>query len=172
MTHKKLAPGPQTADDQLALMRKGYNADLKLKVGGLEVPVRLMPVDEEATVIENAKASVKLPNDKVNPKLFVSSAIMKGVLQAAATVDGTPHLSKKFLDKCSHRELNELFDQYNSVCDSANPEFETLSDDKIAEMILAVKKKERIASDFFTSDLAAIGRFFLEQLPLQVSELG
>lgn len=172
MAFKKAAPGPQTAEEQLALMRQGYKAELKIKVGGLEIPVRLMSATEEATVIANAKSSVKLPNKDIDPKQFTAMAVMKAILSAAATVDSTPRLSKKFLDDCGYRELNSFYDQYLTVCDTANPEFEQLSDKEIADLIVAVKKNEKAPADFFTSDLAAIGRFFLDRLQAQDSAPG
>lgn len=169
MTFRKssvLAEGPRTVEEQLAAMRSGYKVDLRIKIGGLEIPVRLMPADEEASVIANAKLQVKVP-EKVDSRLQTASAIMKAILVAAANVDGTPYLSQKFLKELSHQELNSFYDQYVTLCDSVNPEFEALSNEKIAEMIVAVKKKEKAANDFFTSDLAAIGRYFLAQIQAQ-----
>lgn len=170
MAHKPVNV-PKTAEEQLNLMRQGYKAELRIKLGGLEIPVRLMSAIEEADTIANAKTGLKIP-DQADPKLHVSIAVMKAVLEKAANVDGVPYLSRKCLDGMTHQELNALYDQYLTVCDSVNPEFEDLEAKQISDMIVAVKKNEKAPTDFFTSDLAAIGRFFLVQIQAEANAAG
>src|SRR6185312_16491653 len=102
----------------------------------LEIAVRLLTAEEEITTIANAKASVKIP-ENVDPNLFRAAAVMKAILEKAAFVDGTPFISMKFLDALTHQELNSLYDQYLSLVSAVSPEFEKMTDDEIAELIVA-----------------------------------
>jgi hypothetical protein len=160
-----------TAEDQLRLMRSGYKAELELKYGQLKVPCRLMSALEESATITNAKKKLKVPNES-DRKLLESIAVMKAVLVAACTVDDVPHLSLSFLDKLTDTELDALYDQFMTIKETADPEFEKLSPDQVRELVSAVKKKEKATRDLFTWQLAAIGKFFLDEILPAASEAG
>jgi hypothetical protein len=165
------APKIVTAEDQLKLMRQGYKQTLEIKLGGLVVPCRIMPALDEATVIANAKTGLKVPNEEQRA-LFESLAVMKAVLSNGCTVDSTPYLSDGFLSKLSNDELSELYNQYQTVVRTVNPTFEQLTPDQLGEIIETVKKKERSSRDFFTWQLAEIGRYFLDEILPRVKEAG
>lgn len=153
-----------TVEEQLRRMREGYQArDLKLQYGGLEIPCRLITHLEEANAISNAKAQLKVP-DHADRRLFESVAVMKAILNLACTVDATPYASMGFLDKLTSNELEALYDQYMTIKNTMDPKFETLSPEQVGELVAAVKKNQKTSSDFFTWQLAAIGRFFLDHL--------
>lgn len=160
-----------TVEDQLKLMRQGYKAELKLTYGGLELPCRLLSATEEASLISNAKANTKVPAGH-DTQLMVSMAVMKAVLAACCTVDSTPHASRPFLDAISSTELESLYDQYLTHKEMMNPDFESLGDEKIVEFLLAVKKKEKTSGDFYTWQLAAIGKFYLDRILPTVNAAG
>lgn len=160
-----------SVEDQLALMRQGLKAKMELKLGGLVVSCRLLSMTEEATVISNAKKNLKVPEGHA-ADLFEGCAVQKAILNAASTVDGVPQLSLGLLDKMTDIELGGLYDQYLSVKASVDPEFETMPADRIVALIQDVKKKEIALKDLYTWQLAAIGKFFLDQLPLAGSAAG
>lgn len=162
-----------TAEDQLRLLRAGYAKEHLIKFGKLELPCRLMPASEEAAIIANAKKGVKLPSEEPeNRRLAESMAVMKSILLSACTVDGTPHVSLGFLDQLTDVELDSLYDQFLTLKECADPDMEKLSPAQIGELFEAVKKKERRSKDFFTWELAAIGKFCLDRLPLEDSVPG
>lgn len=162
-----------SVEDQLRQMREGYSTKLELKMGGWSIPVRLLTAMEERIAVAEAKkrATKTLPSG-VEPDLFESLEVMKAVLEAAGTVDHTPRLSRKLLDALSNTEIEKLYNDYMTLTRTANPEFESLSVDTVVEMIEAVKKKERLPSDFFTWQLAEIGKFFLVRIQVEASVRG
>ena len=93
-------------------------------------------------------------------------------MEAACNVDGVPHLPRPFLDKLTLTELEGFYDQYVTVIRQANPKFESLTSDEIVQMIVAVKKNEKTSTDFFTWQLAAIGKFYLENILPKDNEAG
>jgi len=171
MSQADAKPKATTAEEQLKLLRSGYAEQHELKLGDLVLPCRLMPAQEEAAIIGNAKASVKAPSE-AHRGLFESMAVMKEILFQACMVDKTPYASKRFLDGLTDVELDALYDQYMTIKETANPQFEKLSPAKIGELFEAVKKKERSSKDFFTWQLAAIGKFCLDQIQAGASGPG
>ena len=160
-----------TVEEQLTKLRAGKDQDLKLKYGELEIPCRVMNATEESQVVVNAKRNLKVPNEH-DRKSFEGIEVMKCLLEAGCKVQGTPYASRVFLDQLSTVELESLYDQYISTIRTANVQYEKLSQDKIVDMITAVKKKEILTSDLFTWQLVEIGRYFLEVILLMGSEHG
>jgi len=154
---------PITVEDQIALMRKGNDQDLKLKQGELEIPCRLMSANEEGQAIANAKTRVKVPIESQRA-YAEGTEIQKCVLEAACTVSSTPYASRKFLDSITSAELENLYDQYISLLRVVNPRFENLTSDQVGALISDVTEKKRASSELFTWQLAEIGRFFLDQV--------
>ncbi len=154
-------------------MRRGQKQDLKLKCGGLDIPCRILSYSEEAAAIANGKTTAKHAKpDGAHDPVFESSEIMKAVLLKATNVKDVQYVATIFLNALSSTELDALYDQYVTLAKTVNPEIESMSVDKIGEMIKAVKKKEKAPKDFFTWELAAIGRYFLEEIQLQASAPG
>lgn len=160
-----------TVADQLKMMRKGYKQDLELVYNDLKVPVRLMSASEQGAAIANAKTKVKVVHESQRD-LLESLEVMKSVLEKAALVEGTPRLSREFLDHLTDFEIEQLFEQYQTICRTVNPGFEQLSETEIVAMIRDVKKKAKSSKDFYTWQLAAIGKYFLDTILPMVNELG
>lgn len=166
-----------TADDILARIRGGRDADLKIQIGDYEAPCRVLPSSEEQKLIMTARESVRAKFEKTNasPETIeqaISDEVMKSILSAGCTVKGTPYLAPAVLAMMSSVEISVAFDAYQSAVRMVNPKFESLSRDEIAELISAAKKKSSPTSDFYTWQLAAIGKFFLEEVLPKVSEPG
>lgn len=152
-----------TVERQLELMRGGYDQDLKIKYGDLEIKCRLMNASEEAQVVANAKKNVKAPDESMRQS-FEGLEIMKCIIEKGCNVNSTPYASRSFLDKLTTQELEDLYDQYVSLIRTANPKLEKLTDEQIVNFISAIKKKETTSKSLFMWQRAEIGRYFLEVL--------
>ena len=162
-----------TIEDRIRKMREGYKQDLQLVIGGIEIPCRLMSASEEITIIAKAKTNIKLPPKYTgSTDSFTGIEIQKAILEAACTVDLVPYAPREFLDKLLLVEIESLYDQYVSTIRQVNPRFESMSVAEVTEMIVEVKKKEKVPSDFFTWQLAEIGKFFLDNVLQKDSEAG
>lgn len=154
---------------QIDLIRQGYKAKLELEFGGFKCPCRILPADIEAKIIATARASAnKIPDDVKRDGKYVEAAqsiqIQKDILFAACTVGPTSYLGKETLDALSASELDMLYDKYRAVIKTADPHFEDLPIEDIEKMIADVKKKKTTPRDYYISDLAALGRYFLAQI--------
>lgn len=167
MSDKKIDNSPEGL---LKRMRSGYKPII-LKFGELEIEARLVPGHEMATAISNAKMNCKIP-DGHEKKLLEGQAVMRGVLKTATTIGSTCPLGDRFLSMLTNEELVYLHDQYESKIKGCNPDFESLSYSEIAEIIQLIKKKSATASDFYMWQLAAVGKYFLERLPVTDSDAG
>ncbi len=168
MTTKAKENSPEAL---LEKMRAGYKLPLVLKYNGLEVQARLLPGEELANAISNAKSQLKIPDGHTGD-LLESQAVMKAVLKAATHVDNTPQLGDKFLNMLTNEELVNLHDQYESLVKTVNPSINELGDAEIAEIIGEIKKKDAKANDYYMWQLAAIGRYFLDRLQATGNGLG
>ena len=154
-----------TSEDLLKKLRAGNNQKLEIGLGQLKVPVRLLNAVEEATLQAQAEQKTKRENpQELEYKVFKAQNVMKGILQAATTINGAPGLPIGFLDALTHVELSELFDQYNTLNHTINPSIESMKQEDIVALVEAVKKKQRTSSDLYTWQLAATGRFFLDSV--------
>lgn len=147
----------------LARLRQGYKQNLMFKIGGLDVPCRILPAKEQIEAISNAKLNLKIPEGH-DRKLIEAIAVQKAVLKVGCTVNGIPYLPDRLLDQLSSDELGKIYDLYQEEVKYADPRFEALSAEQISKMIDSVKKKKAHSSDFFTWQLAAIGKFCLEEI--------
>jgi hypothetical protein len=164
---------PLSTDELLAAMRCGNDQELWLKVGDKEVPCRLLSHTEETAAISRGKtrARQKDPSGKLDP-VEESAEVMKAVLIAATNIKSVQYLGNEFLNKLPSAALDGLYDQWVTLTREVNPQFEKISVERIAEMITAVKKKEKGPRDFFTWELAVIGRSFLEEIQQQANVPG
>jgi hypothetical protein len=160
-----------TVEERLKKMRSGYDQHPELIYGLLHIPCRIMNASEEARVIAAAKNNFKAPTEN-DRKYSEGPEIMKAVLETGCTVDGVQHADREFLKELSSAELEELHDQYIGVLRTSNPTLQALSQDQIVEIITEVKKKEKASSDFYTYQLAAIGRYFLDRILPMASDAG
>lgn len=155
----------QNADSFLAKLRKGNNQKLEIGLGDLKMPVRLLDAAEEATVIVQAEAAaIKHNPTGIQEDVFKAQITMKQILMAATLIDKKITVPKRFFDKLTHPELTELYNQYTTLNHTINPNINALSQEDILKIIDGVKKKHKAASDFYTWQLAGIGKYFLEIL--------
>lgn len=154
-----------TTEDLLAKLRAGNNQKLEIGLGELKVPCRLLSAAEEATlIVKSAQAAAAQNPTGIQKEVFEAQITMKQMLLAATTVQGVPGLTKDLLDMISHTELNDLFNQYNTLNHTINPNLQTLTQAEILAIVEDVKKKTKTSRDFYTYQLAEIGRFFLDMV--------
>ena len=155
----------------LERMRDGYETTLDLTYNKLKVECRLLPAEEMAIAVANAKTKLKVPEGHER-YLLEGQAVMKAVLKAATTVGPVIALGDKFLGMLTNEELVHFHDQYETLMKTCNPEFKNLDESDIADIISRIKKKSANASDFYTWQLAAIGKYFLERIRATGSDAG
>lgn len=156
----------KTAEDLLAALRRGNsNKALEIGLGDLKVPCRLLSAVEELRVVQKAKMDAFKANPSgTDREIDESYASIKAILFHACTINGAPGLPQKLLDLMSKSELLELHDQYESINHTINPNFEELKPDQIAQIVQDIKKKKTQVSDYYSWQLAAIGKFFLAEV--------
>lgn len=159
-----------TTEDLLKKFRAGYK-DLRLVYGDFSVPIKCLNAKEENLAIIEAKNNFKCPDPK-NKDLLEPMEVMKTVLFKAAFINGSPGLPMMFLDELSSAEIQVLYDEYLNLAHQVNPEFEDLTSDEIARIILDVKKKVVNPKDLSTKQAKAIGLYFLDQILPMANELG
>ena len=129
--------------------------------------MRLLSAHEEAIIAVKAAAAATKANPSGHKReMFEAQATMKAILFAACTIDGTPTIALHFFDALTAAELGNLFDQYTTLNNSINPNFEDMKPVEIEAIIDDIKKKKRAAKDFYTYQLAGIGKWFLQALPV------
>lgn len=159
--HQKIT----TAEDLLASLRKGNNQKLEIGLGELKVPCRLLSASEEAKIVVKAKQSAihQNPSGK-KQEVFESYETMKAMLEAATTVNGAPGFAMGFVDALTSSELAELYDQYVTINKMINPNIQLMKREEIQAIMDDVKKKKTVTNDYFSWQLAAVGKFFLEEI--------
>lgn len=154
-----------TAEDLLAALRKGNAQNLEIGFGDLKVPCRLLSASEEAMIVVKAKQSaIKKNPSNQKQEVFESYEAMKMILEASTTINGAPALPMGFVEALTQNELTELYDQYMTINKTINPNIQLMSRDEIQKVIDDVKKKKTGTRDYFTWQLAEIGKFFLAEI--------
>lgn len=161
-----------TTEDRLKKMRAGRDENLCLKYNDLEIPCRLLNAGEKAKLIYKAKQKVKLPGSEGDKVFSESYEVMVAILVEACTIGGIPYANEDFTRSLTEPELVYLFDQYETILNTINPQFERLTDAQKIEIIENVKKKNATSSDYYTWQLAEIGRYFLDRVLPMVKEPG
>ena len=153
----------ESAEDLLAAMRKGNTQKLEIGFGERMLPVRLISAKEELNLmITAASSSVKMNPSGLKQNIAEAHELMKLTLIAATTLNSVPGAAPRFFELLTPEELSDLYDQYKTLNHTINPNIELMKTEQIAEMIANVKKKQRAAKDYYTWQLAAIGKYFLD----------
>jgi|GEM_PF-5349314 len=157
--------GIRTVESLLAAMRRGNSQRLELKMGDDDVPVRLLSAHEEAlTAVKAAQSAIKRNPTGLKPETFEAQCMMKAILFAATTIGGTPTIGERFYESLTATELGYLYDQYVTLNHTINPNIQEMKSEEIAAIVDDIKKKKRAAKDFYTYQLAAVGKYFLQEI--------
>lgn len=152
----------------LAAMRRGTEQSLFIKFNKIRIPVRLLTALEEAEVINKSRirAIEKLAGngDSNSINRMKSTFTMMSILIRATSIKGDVGFTESELTEMTSDELTFLYDQYVSVCKVVDKEFESMSHDEIKDLIMSVKKKTTLASDYYSWQHAAVGKFFLTEI--------
>ncbi|MFV8250247.1 hypothetical protein [Bdellovibrio bacteriovorus] len=169
---EQLPKTPPSTAEKLKLMREGQKQVLLLKYNGLELPCRLLNAGEKARLIWKAKRKTKMPGEEADKVFSEAHEVMVQILAEACSVNGIPYANEDFFRDLTEPEIVYFFDQYETLLNTINPDFERLTDQEKITMIEEVKKKSKGSSDFYTWQLAEIGRYFLDRILPMVKEHG
>jgi hypothetical protein len=151
------------AEDLLQALRKGNSQKLEIGIADCKFPVRLINAKEKALIILQAKQAAGKQNPTgLEQRYFDAIETQKRVLTAATTINGAPALPLGFLDMLTERELEELYDQYETISRMVNPNLQELSAEQILQIVDGIKKKSLNTKGLYTWQLAEVGRYFLD----------
>lgn len=154
-----------TAEGLLERLRKGNAQSLELAIGDFKVPCRLISASEEATLAVKASIEARKKNPTGEKQdIFESYETMKAILVAATNINGSPTVPPRFFELLSNVELVAIFDNYQTLNHTINPSLADMTDEQITQIVDDIKKKKAVAKDFYTWQLAAVGKFFLERV--------
>lgn len=163
----------------LELMRKGSDSKLVYRFGKNGIKFRVLTASEESKIVYDAKLRAKEQqrdkSDLAEYEQIKSLCIMQGVLLMSTTIDGMPNFTMDVIKSMSANELEYFYDQYTSLSKVVDPEFEKMDEEEIKRIVQSVKKKTSTEKDYFTWQLAEIGKFFLKDIVANLpedSELG
>lgn len=167
---------PDNWENVLEKIRKGYKERLHVQVGEFQIPCRVLSAREQYNVLGKVVQQIELnPGDTKDQKsreMRQSVEYWKATLKAATTFGQESEVTQRFWDELPASVLSNAFDRYDALLKEIDPEFEKLDLEKITEMMDMVKKKKATWRDFFITDLAVMGRYFLETLSLMDKERG
>lgn len=155
-------------EDKLKAMRKGYEQDIVVKYGDLDIPMRLMTATEEHKITATARLEARKTSVGLSPEeasMNESLTIMKYILLEGSTIGkSTAALPMQLLNLLTSAEIGALYDGYLDVCMQVDKAFEDLSPGEIESIVHEVKKNPEAAKSYSTRQLKGIGKYFLETL--------
>lgn len=155
--------GFTSAEDLLRAMRKGNSQRLEIGMGEFKFPVRLLSAHEEATIaVKAAQSSQRANPTGLKREIFEAQATMIALLVAATLIDNAPSVPPRFFELLTSEELGTLYDEYTTLNKTVNPNVQDMKAEEIAVIVDDIKKKKRVAKDFYTYQLAAVGKYFLQ----------
>lgn len=155
----------QTAEELLSFLRKGNSQKFEIGYDGWKVPCRLLSATEMLNISIRAGQSAKSKNPTgVKQENFNAIESMILVLDKATTINGAPSFAMGFLESLPEVILLDLYDQYLLINNTINPSINHMKPDEIQKIVEDVKKKMSKASDYYSYQLAQIGRFFLDEI--------
>ena len=141
-------PQIMTAQDVLAKMREGIKSTGEIRIRGQEFHMRILSMDEMNQVRREGNLYVsRTPGaDNIDRDVFMEKAILK----LASTINGIPSIIDKMFEGPNGLrtdEVNLMYEEYMKIMDDVNPAVEMLSEEKLRELIDAVKKNSVSAKD-------------------------
>ena len=166
----------ETWQSVLEKIRTGYSQKLKIRVGELEMSCRVISAKEQYNIAGKVAQDIALnmgaTQDRKSQEMRESIEYQKNVLKSATQFGQKSEQIDRFWDLLPASALSSAFDRYDVLLKEIDPEFEDLDLEKIGDMMSRVKKKSATWRDFYTTDLAAMGRYFLETISAVAKEPG
>lgn len=158
MTMKRNATPPQitTVEDLLAKMRAGTRQHHEIRIRDLVVPVRVLSIDE-VNAIRREALKQSMGFDDVDKNVIVQKTTLR---LASAMTGAMPALPDKLLDMMSVDELNYMYEEYVKVMDDVNPAVEQITNERVRELVEAVKKNLVSAKDLSIRELRTVFSLF------------
>jgi len=155
----------KSAEELLSYLRKGNSQKIEIGIDGWKVPCRLLSAKEmiNISIIASESAKRNNPTGKKAEQFEAIEAMIK-VIDRATTIEGAPYFAAGFLESLPEPVLSNLYDQYMTINNAINPDIQVMSVEIIQKIIEEVKKKQKTPKDYFTWELAEIGKFFLAEI--------
>jgi hypothetical protein len=155
----------ETAGELLSYLRKGNSQKFEIGFADWKAPCRLLSASEMLTLTIRAQAIAKGKNPTgVRQESFNAIEAMILILDKATTISGAPFFAMGFLESLPETLLSDLYDQFLTINNTINPNINSLKPHEIQAIVETVKKKNATTKDYFTWQLAEVGRFFLEEI--------
>lgn len=165
---------PLSPEELLVKLRLGKKTVSEIRMGGLEIPVRVLSCDEVNQIRRYAMAqAAKVGGDETDKNVEIQKATIK--LASTMTVGGGPFIGDPILNKLSFDEISYLYEEYIRFLDSVNPSLEQISPEAFRGLVDALKKNIRSPSDCSLLQLKAICRAYVDlilRLETQTSPQG
>jgi hypothetical protein len=162
----------QTAEELLSFLRKGNAQKFEIGYEGWMVPCRLLSAGEmlKISIRSSQAAKLKTPNG-ANAEQFIAIETMVLVLDKATTIEGAPNFAMGFLEGLPETILSDLYDQFLTINNAINPSIQHMKPEDIKKLVEDVKKNKTTTKNYYTYQLAEVGKFFLtEILPVLLTD--
>jgi hypothetical protein len=165
---KKAINEIDSAEKLLAYLRRGQNQKLEIGFEDWKIPCRIISAGEMLKLQVRGEMRAR----ELNPtgekmEAYIAFETMKLVLDSATTIDKKSFFSRSFLDGLPNNIIESLYDQYITIINVINPNIQSMSNGDIMKIVDDIKKNKTVTKNYFTYQLAEVGKFFLEEiLPL------
>lgn len=171
-TMQKPATGsqvPMSPDDMLVALRMGKKMSYEVRMGNLTIPMRVLSLDEEASI---RRESVQVASLKGGDETDKNIAVQKATIKMATTmqVGGVPFLTDIVLNKMTADEHSYLYNEYIIIRDRVNPSLEQIAVDEFKALVECLKKNILSPKDLSLAQLRAICTTFQDLIQRQETQ--
>lgn len=135
---------PHQPIDMLTAMRFGVDYSFTIKVRNLVLQVRPLAVVERISVVNASREQVSKMKPHEQTELVYLSIVAMRTIELATTPEphsqAKPRITVAVLERMTNDEVTTLYKAYQDGCDRVDPALETLSDERLAELVKAAKK--------------------------------
>lgn len=135
-----------TAKELLNALRLGIANTFNISLRGVSITVRPLSISETISTMNRARADFSKRPAEEQSELALSYLLAAYQLELASTASDAPNakpvLSTYVLNRLTNDEIAALHRAYLEGCDKFDPSIETITQERLYELIEQVKKKE------------------------------
>ena len=149
-------------DDILQALRFGVAHTFTIRVRKLEVAVRALSISERVRIVNEVTAEMTAKPKEHHNSLTESALLAIHTLELASTPDPDrpqPSLPGHVLQKMTNDELRALYTEYNDACDLIDPAMETITEERLDELVKIAKKNASALTELPRPHLMAVLTF-------------
>lgn len=154
----------QIKDHEISAMREGVEYRLPIVVRNFKMMVRPLSIDETVQVAADVTEEMNKMPEKGRNRLTEETLLAKFTIEKASTSSpetNDPKITAAVLGNMTPDELHAIFKQYVWVCDRVNPVLESMSPEKLQEIVDLLKKNSLQVTELSTWDMAQLVLFFI-----------